>query len=253
MSWLLAIALALAAFALGGVRVPRRAAGLDDARRGAGARPRRLCPAGEPRPAGRARGRRAAEPDEVDWALVEARQEMVASGDRSRSNQLIVADALRPPRAVRRRRGDAARRGRAENPRDGEAWLALGNALVEHADGALTQPALLAYRRAAELDPDGAGPGYFLGLALIRQGRLVRSARAVAVDARDRRRGRRRAARRWRSGSARLDDAAGAARRARRPATRHGAARAPLPAPCTPLLSAALRAHRVAPGAAKSR
>ena len=61
----------------------------------------------------------------------------------------------------------------SENPRDAEAWLALGNALVEHADGALTQPALLAYRRAAELDPTGAGPGYFLGFALIRQGRLM--------------------------------------------------------------------------------
>ena len=36
-----------------------------------------------------------------------------------------------------------------------------------------TQPALLAYRRAAELDPTGAGPGYFLGFALIRQGRLM--------------------------------------------------------------------------------
>src|SRR5690606_41922772 len=48
-----------------------------------------------------------------------------------------------------------------------------GNALLEHADGALTPPALLAYRRAADLDPEGAGPGYFLGFALIRQGRLM--------------------------------------------------------------------------------
>ena len=53
-----------------------------------------------------------------------------------------------------------------------EVWLALGNALVEHAEGQLTQPALFAYRRADQADPDGLGVGYFTGLAYIRQGRL---------------------------------------------------------------------------------
>ena len=37
----------------------------------------------------------------------------------------------------------------------------------------MTQPALLAYRRAAELDPVSAAPGNFIGFALIRQGRLM--------------------------------------------------------------------------------
>jgi len=62
-----------------------------------------------------------------------------------------------------------------DDPRDAEAWLALGNALVEHADGSLTEPALLAYRRATELDATGVGPGYFLGVALIRQGQIARA------------------------------------------------------------------------------
>jgi len=111
-------------------------------------------------------------PSEVDWAFVDARKEMVASGRRSTDDKMIVADAL----ARQGQYANAAVMLRAtvsENPNDGEAWLALGNALVEHADGALTQPALLAWRRAAEADPTSAGPGYFLGMALIRQGRLM--------------------------------------------------------------------------------
>ena len=51
-----------------------------------------------------------------------------------------------------------------------------GMGLVEHTGGVLTEPALLAYRRAAELDGNGVGPGYFLGLALIRQGQLGQAA-----------------------------------------------------------------------------
>jgi cytochrome c-type biogenesis protein CcmH len=119
----------------------------------------------------------AREPDEADWAFVEARKEMVAGADRSGSHRLIVADAL----ARQGQYANAAamlRAAVADDPRDGEAWLALGNALVEHADGALTQPALFAYRRAADLDPIGTGPGYFLGFALIRQGRVM-EARSV--------------------------------------------------------------------------
>jgi cytochrome c-type biogenesis protein CcmH len=113
----------------------------------------------------------AAEAGDANWALVDERRAMFAGADRSTSDTLIIADGF----ARRGRYADAAailRGAVAGNPRDAEAWLALGNALVEHAGGALTEPALLAYRRAAELDPTGLGPGYFLGLALIRQGRL---------------------------------------------------------------------------------
>ena len=68
------------------------------------------------------------------------------------------------------------------NPRDFEAWLAQAIALTEHADGALTAPALYAFRQAAALRPEHPGPGYFLGVALIRQGRLP-EARAVWAEA----------------------------------------------------------------------
>lgn len=106
------------------------------------------------------------------WSVVDDRKLMVGQAERSNSDKLLVADAF----ARRGRYADAAvilRGAVADDPRDGEAWLALGNALVEHADGALTPPALLAYRRAIAADPGGTGPGYFLGFALIRQGRFA--------------------------------------------------------------------------------
>lgn len=170
MTWLLAIALALAAFALAAsaFRVVRArwtafaaALALGLAGYALQASPDVLgAPAA---PAGRS--------EEGAWALVDERKEMIGSQTRSTNDKVLVADAL----ARRGQYANAAAMLRAavnDNPRDAEAWLALGNALVEHADGALTQPALLAYRRAAELDADGVGPGYFLGLALIRQGQL---------------------------------------------------------------------------------
>ncbi len=107
-----------------------------------------------------------------EFDIVEARREFIAVRERSSASNLITADAY-------------ARRGRyveaaqllagltSANPQDFEAWVAQGNALVEHADGALTAPALYAYRQAAELKPAHIAPGYFLGVALIRQGRLM--------------------------------------------------------------------------------
>lgn len=68
-----------------------------------------------------------------------------------------------------------------ENPRDVEAWVALGNALVEHAGGSLTPPALYAYAQANRLDPDNAAAGYFLGLAYLRAGQPDRT-REVWAD-----------------------------------------------------------------------
>ena len=171
MTWLLAIALALAAFALGAfVFGVKRSGWTTFAAALALGLAGYALQASPNVPGAPAAG--APAPGEVDWAFVDARKEMVRIGDRSGSKNIIVADAL----ARRGRYADAAtmlRGAVSENPRDGEAWLALGNALVEHADGALTQPALLAYRRAAELQPQAVGPGYFLGFALIRQGRIM--------------------------------------------------------------------------------
>jgi len=174
MSWLIAIALALAAFAVAifAFRVPRAgwttvAAALVLGLAGYALQASPDLP-GAPSASDGEQG-------DVAWALVDERKDMVASEDQSRNGKLIVADAY----ARRGHFADAAailRGAISDNPRDGEAWLALGNALVEHTGGVLTTPALLAYRRAAELDPDGVGPGFFLGLALIREGRVGQAA-----------------------------------------------------------------------------
>ena len=54
-------------------------------------------------------------------------------------------------------------------PGDPQLWVALGNALVDHARG-LTPPAELAYRRAKELSPNYPAAPFFYGLALARSG-----------------------------------------------------------------------------------
>lgn len=55
-----------------------------------------------------------------------------------------------------------------QNPRDTEAWLALGMALVEHADGVPTPAARYAFARAEASRPGHPGAAYFLGLAMLR-------------------------------------------------------------------------------------
>ncbi|VVT18269.1 tetratricopeptide repeat protein [Erythrobacter sp. EC-HK427] len=123
-----------------------------------------------------------------EYDVVAQRREFIADDERSRADFLVTADGM-------------ARRGQFDdavtflngvttaNPQDFEAWLALGNALVEHADGALTQPAQYAYRNAASLRPDHPGPGYFMGVALIRQGRFPEArelwAQALAIAPED--------------------------------------------------------------------
>ena len=110
--------------------------------------------------------------DGQPFDIVEARREFVAQGDRSDSNFLLTSDAW-----ARRGRYDEAAQMVAgvtrENPRDFEAWLAQGIALAEHADGNLTQASIYAFRRASALKPENLAPGYFLGLSLLRQGRLL--------------------------------------------------------------------------------
>lgn len=174
MTWLIAIALALAAFAVAAfvLRVPRSgwttiAAALALGLAGYALQASPDIPA-SPTASTPAHG-------DAAWALVDERKSMVASDTGSPNHGLSVADAY----ARRGQYADAAgilRGVIAASPEDAEVWLALGNALVEHTGGVLTEPALFAYRRAAELDPDGVGPGYFLGLALIRQGRLDEAA-----------------------------------------------------------------------------
>ena len=58
------------------------------------------------------------------------------------------------------------------NPKNGEAWLAIANALVAHADGFLTPASLFAFQRASDAEPAHPGPPFFLGLALAQSGRF---------------------------------------------------------------------------------
>lgn len=62
--------------------------------------------------------------------------------------------------------------GLRQTPNDPNLWVGLGNALVAHADGVVSPGADFAYRRALQLDPGGASPRYFYGLALARAGQL---------------------------------------------------------------------------------
>ena len=110
---------------------------------------------------------------------VEARSEFIAADERSAAPFLITADAM----ARRGRHADAAQMTAGivrQYPNDFEAWLAQGIALTQHADGALTPPALYAFRQAATLRPDHPAPGYFVGLAMVRQGRLAEARAAWA-------------------------------------------------------------------------
>ena len=117
----------------------------------------------------------AAEKQTVDGELlVEARREFFTEPQLP-SRWIITGDGFA-------RRGDYAqaagfyRSATEENARDREAWLALGIALVEHAEGKLTPAALLAFERAQQLDETNGGPRYFLGLSWLRAGEAQRTA-----------------------------------------------------------------------------
>jgi cytochrome c-type biogenesis protein CcmH len=70
------------------------------------------------------------------------------------------------------------RDGLEKNPRDLESWLALGMAMVGHADGTVTPAAVQAFSRAKAIDPAHPGAEYFLGYAY-RQSGEVRAARDI--------------------------------------------------------------------------
>ena len=85
---------------------------------------------------------------------------------------LVTSDAF----ARRGQFQDAAallQKGLKENPRDTEGWLALGMALVGHADGFVTPAAVQAFGRAKAIDPRNPGAEYFLGAAYLRSGEII--------------------------------------------------------------------------------
>ena len=113
-----------------------------------------------------------AEPSQgkVGADLVAVRQQLSGEGPIARNRWTVTADALT------RQGGFSDAAGLLlgaieENPRDSGAWLALANNLVGHAEGALTPAALYAFRQASEADPQAPAPQFFLGLALIQNGR----------------------------------------------------------------------------------
>lgn len=105
-------------------------------------------------------------------ALVEARQAVADRGIPSLNRWIVIADGMA-------RNGQFANAAQVllgaiqKDPDNSEAWLALANALLAHADGNLTPASLYAYQRAELADPDSPGPPLFLGLALAQSGRLV--------------------------------------------------------------------------------
>ena len=109
---------------------------------------------------------------EDQWQVLDSRELLVGSRLSSSSRLLITADGF-----ARQGRFETAAeilRGVVEeNPQDFEAWVALGNALTEQADGILTQASVYALRQASEIAPQNPAPSYFLGLSLLRQGRMM--------------------------------------------------------------------------------
>ena len=112
--------------------------------------------------------------------LVEARREF-SDDTRLPSRWVVTGDGFV-------RRGDFAsaaalyRNATQENPQDSEAWLAMGIALVEHAEGTLSPAALEAFELAQGLDAASGAPRYFLGLAWLRSGEPART-RELWVEA----------------------------------------------------------------------
>ncbi|MFM2302092.1 MAG: hypothetical protein RLZZ84_1828 [Pseudomonadota bacterium] len=113
-------------------------------------------------------------------AAVEARKALSENNISPSSQWTVVADAFS-------RRGQFAeaagvvRGAIAKDPANADAWLALANNLVAHAEGNLSPAALFAYRRAAAADPQHPGPPFFMGLALAQSGRLAEG-RSVWAD-----------------------------------------------------------------------
>lgn len=125
--------------------------------------------AGKPTPP-QARGAGAGE------AMVDGRRALF-EGEGPASDYLVTSDGF----ARRGKFGEAAgllRKGLAENPNDLEGWLALGMAMVGHADGNVTPAAIHAFERARRIDPAHPGAEYFLGFAYLQSGE-IQNARSV--------------------------------------------------------------------------
>ncbi|MBH0112952.1 tetratricopeptide repeat protein [Novosphingobium sp. YJ-S2-02] len=117
---------------------------------------------------------KAAAPDspEASALLVDARAQISNSTIPPTNRWVIIADGL-----SRNGQNAAAaqilRSAVDEDPKNAEAWLAMANGLVAHADGTLTPAARYAYERAAKADDKAPGPPFFLGLAQAQSGEFL--------------------------------------------------------------------------------
>jgi cytochrome c-type biogenesis protein CcmH len=112
-------------------------------------------------------------------AEVDARRKL-GNGAMPSDKLLFTADAF----ARHGQYADAAellRTAVRKDPNNGDAWLAMANALVQHAEGNLSPAAIYAFQRANQAAPDHPGPPFFLGLALAQSGRLSEG-RAMWAD-----------------------------------------------------------------------
>ena len=103
-------------------------------------------------------------------AMVEARKEFYDEGVLP-SRYVVTADGF-TRRGQYRDAIDFLRNAVAENPNDSQAWVAMANALVEHANGTLSEAPEFAYARAKATDPGNAAADYFHGIVLIRNSRF---------------------------------------------------------------------------------
>lgn len=104
-------------------------------------------------------------------AAIEARKALGAETDGTGSKWTMIADGLARNGEFGAAAGVVLGAVR-KDPGNADAWLALANDLVSHAEGSLSPAALYAYRRAEEADPQHPGPAFFLGLAMAQNGRL---------------------------------------------------------------------------------
>ena len=116
-------------------------------------------------------------------AMVDARKEFYDEGVLP-SRYVVTADGF-TRRGQYRDAIDFLRNAVSENPSDSQAWVAMANALVEHANGTLSEAAEYAYARAKASEPDNAASDYFHGIALIRNSRFedARELWASALEA----------------------------------------------------------------------
>jgi len=101
-----------------------------------------------------------------------AERQKLSSGPEMGDKYVVIADGL----ARHGQFANAAEvlRGAVDkDPANASAWLAMGNALVGHAEGTISPAAIYAYGRAAKAEPDSPGPPFFLGMALLQSGRLA--------------------------------------------------------------------------------